>query len=66
MFFTLALITSTVSGPTPQCEYYRYMTAAIWSAVDDAERAKASKLVIGNLENTLRDAVAKERRECSK
>lgn len=70
MFTTLALIASTVAvSPivtTPQCEYYRYMSAAVWSALDDAERADASKLVTNNLENTLRDAVQRQRKACTR
>lgn len=70
MLTTLAIVASIVTGPTvtrtatPQCEYHRYMTAAVWSALDDAERAGASKYVTNNIETTLRDAVQRERKAC--
>jgi hypothetical protein len=70
MITTLAIVSALVTGPTvtrtatPHCQYYRYMTAAIWSALDDAERAGASKLVTNNIETTLRDAVQRERKAC--
>lgn len=66
----LAIATALSTQPviparaTPQCEYYRYMTAGIWSALDDAERAGASLLVTNNLETTLRDSVRRERKAC--
>lgn len=69
MFTALALVASvaTVSPiVTPQCEYYRYMSAAVWSALDDAERAGSSRLVTNNLENTLRDAVQRQRKACTR
>lgn len=66
MLTALALIASTVSTPavTPQCEYRRFLTAGVWSALDDAERAGASVYVVNNLENTLRDTAARERQAC--
>jgi len=68
MLFALAILTTTVTPTpervTPQCEYMRYMVAGVWSALDDAERAKASFAVRNNLENTLRSIVAKAREVC--
>ncbi|WP_085044351.1 hypothetical protein [Ensifer aridi] len=70
MLTTIAIVTALVAGPTvtrtatPQCQYYRYMTAGIWTALDDAERAGASRLVTNNIETTLRDAVQRERKAC--
>ena len=68
MLTVLALVASTVPAPavTPQCEYRRYLTAAVWSSLDDAERAGASVYVINNLENTLRDTVRREREACTR
>lgn len=68
--FTALVIAATVTvsdvtpRATPQCEYRRYVTAGIWTALDDAERAGASVYVRNNLENTLRDTVRREREAC--
>jgi len=67
MLTTLALVAATtinVSNPTPQCEYYRYLSGSVWSALDDAERHGASRFTTMNLETTLRDTAAKERKAC--
>lgn len=66
MLTTLALVASTLSTPavTPQCEYRRYLTAGVWSALDDAERHGASVYVRNTLEMTLRDTVQREREAC--
>jgi hypothetical protein len=50
--------------PSPQCEYYRYMAADVWSALDDAERGGASFVARNNLEVTLRSVVANQRKAC--
>lgn len=74
MLTTLALVASTLTTPvnapsvtphaTPQCEYRRYLTAGVWTALDDAERHGASVYVRNSLETTLRDTVAREREAC--
>lgn len=66
MLTTLALVASTLSTPAvaPQCEYRRYLTAGVWTALDDAERHGASVYVRNSLETTLRDTVAREREAC--
>lgn len=71
MLTVLAVVASTVSAPaavsqpvTPQCEYQRYMTAGVWSALDDAERAHASLYVRNQLVTTLYEAVRREREAC--
>ncbi|NTI22356.1 hypothetical protein G6M87_10855 [Rhizobium rhizogenes] len=71
--FKILVLASTVAvtpvvaqpvTPTPQCEYLHYMSAAVWSALDDAERNGASKFAIHNIESTLHDTVTMERRVC--
>lgn len=66
MLTVLALVAAVSSPPaaSPQCEYYRYMAAAVWSALDDAERARASLSARNNLEQTLRAVVAQQRKVC--
>jgi hypothetical protein len=66
MLTTLAIVASTMTTPavTPQCEYRRYLTAGVWSALEDAERHGASVYVRNNLATTLRDTVAREREAC--
>lgn len=70
MFSALVLAATLSTQPvvpsrvTPQCEYLRYMSAAVWSALDDAERVGASNLVTNNLEMTLRAIVQRERKAC--
>jgi hypothetical protein len=66
MLTTLAIVASTMTTPavTPQCEYRRYLTAGVWSALDDAEHHGASVYVRNNLATTLRDTVQREREAC--
>lgn len=68
MLATLALALSVTAAPpqpvTPSCTYYRFMTAGIWSALDDAERNRTDPTVVRSLEATLRSVVAKEHRAC--
>lgn len=75
MLTVLALVASTVpvltaraepSVPSPQCEYYRYMAAGVWSALDDAERGGASFMARNNIEVTLRSVVAGQRGACTR
>lgn len=71
MLKALALIASVSATPTtgivtPQCEYYQYMAAGVWSALDDAERAGVSLAARNNLESTLRAVVAGQRKACAR
>jgi hypothetical protein len=78
MLKVLAVLASTVAvspelvtrplpfKPSPQCEYYRYMAAAVWSALDDAERGGASFIARSNIEMTLRTVVAGQRGACTR